>query len=248
LVEYSRRLPADPDLSYWSNGKVRVSDRWDTCAGPRATIEDTLANIAENDSLVMLKRIELEPTFAPFMRRLMDEIMELVGPRMRDDVIIGRGTLLIASPRRITSYHLDADTNFLFQIAGDKVFSVFDQSDRTLLSDQELERFYAGDGNGAIFGESRKPDARTYELRAGLGAHVPSMAPHWAQNCENVSVALSVNFDLRSVARVGQIYKLNHRLRRYGLRPSPPGDSAWVDRLKLASAKSVAATRRLLRR
>jgi hypothetical protein len=74
------------------------------------------------------------------------------------------------------------------------------------------------------------------------------MAPHWAQNCDNVSIALSVNFDLRSIKRLGQIYKLNHRLRGFGLRPTPPGGSVWIDHLKLASAKGAAATRRMLRR
>jgi hypothetical protein len=245
LIEHSR-LVVNPEFTYCSNGKVGVGDRWDASAGPRYSVQDTIANIAHNNSLVMLKRIELQPTFAPLMSSLMARIMDLVGPRMRNDVILGRGTLLIASPHRITSYHIDADTNFLFQIAGDKSISVFDQTDRTLLSDQELERYYAGDGNGAAFKESRQQDALTYDLRAGFGIHIPCMAPHWAQNGANPSVALSVNFDLHSIARLARIYKLNHRLRRYGVKPVPPGGSVWRDRLKLASWKGLAATRGLL--
>ncbi len=245
LVEYSR-LPVNPEFTYCSNGKVGVDDRWEASTGPRYSVQDTIANIAHNNSLVMLKRIELQPTFAPLMRLLMARIMDLVGPKMRNDVILGRGTLLIASPHRITSYHIDADTNFLFQIAGDKLISVFDQTDRTLLSDQELERYYAGDGNGAAFKESRQQDALTYDLKAGFGIHIPCMAPHWAQNGANPSVALSVNFDLHSIVRLARIYKLNHRLRRYGVTPVPPGGSVWRDRLKLASWKGLAATRGLL--
>jgi len=34
--------------------------------------------------------------------------------------------LLIASPRRVTSYHMDSNTNFLFQLHGDKRLTVFD--------------------------------------------------------------------------------------------------------------------------
>ena len=245
LIEHSR-LVVNPEFTYCSNGKVGVGDRWDASAGPRYSVQDTIANIAHNNSLVMLKRIELQPTFAPLMRLLMARIMDLVGPRMRNDVILGRGTLLIASPHRITSYHIDADTNFLFQIAGDKLISVFDQTDRTLLSDQELERYYAGDGNGAAFKESRQQDALTYDLKAGFGIHIPCMAPHWAQNGANPSVALSVNFDLHSIVRLARIYKLNHRLRRYGVKPVPLGGSVWRDRVKLASWKGLAATRGLL--
>jgi hypothetical protein len=207
-----------------------------------------LTGIADDNSLVLLKRIERDDTFGPVLRDLMERLTSLAGAAMRDDVIIGRGTLLIASPGRITSYHIDSDTNFLFQIAGDKTIRVFDQTDRTLLTDVELECYYAGDMNGAAFKPAREHDGKTYDLKPGLGVHIPCMAPHWAQNRDHVSIALSVNFDLRTVERLGRIYKLNHRLRRYGLNPTPPGVSAWRDRVKLASVKGLTATRGLLRR
>jgi hypothetical protein len=248
LVDYSRRLSEDPMFAYWSNGKVGVDDRWDAAAGPRYSLQDSIANIADNNSLVLLKRVEMDTTFGPLIRELMGSVMDLSGPTMRDDVIIGRATILIASPRRITSYHIDSDTNFLFQITGDKLISVFDQTDRSLISDVELERYYAGDINGASFKQSRQHESTTYELKAGLGIHIPCMAPHWAQNGDNPSIALSINFDLRSIERVARIYRLNHRLRRYGFTPTPPGISMWRDRMKLVSAKGLAATNRLLQR
>ncbi len=246
LVKFSRRLPADGGLAYWSNGAAKVDDRWDKSGGPRYSLQDSLANIADNNSLVMLKRIELDPEYASYVRQLMDSVVGLTGPALGRDIIIGRATLLIASPQRLTSYHIDSDTNFLFQLQGNKKFSVFDQTDRTLLTDQELERYYAGDLNGAQFNESRQKDARVYDLSAGAAVHVPCMAPHWAQNADSVSVALSINFDLHSVVRLARIYKLNHRLRNFGLNPTPPGMSWWRDQLKLAAAASLVAMRRML--
>lgn len=248
LVDYARRLPPDPKFGLWSNGKVGVDDGWDASAGPRYSLHDTIANIAENNSFAMLKRVELDAAFGPTMRQLMERLADLVGPSLREDIVLGRGTLLIASPDRITSYHIDSDTNFLFQITGDKLFSVYDQTDRTLLSDPELERYCAGDVNAAQFKESRQNDARTYELKAGLAVHVPSMAPHWAQVRDNVSIALSINFDLRSVGRLARVYKFNHRLRRLGLNPVPPGASAWRDQIKLASLDGLKTARRFLKR
>jgi hypothetical protein len=248
LVEYSGRLPKNPDLAYWSNGKVSVDDRWEANAGPRYSLQETIANIADNNSLVMLKRLELDPTFGPLLHEIMATVTGLSGPAMRDDVIIGRGTLLIASPRRITSYHIDSDTNFLFQITGNKLISVFDQTDRSLISDVELERYYTGDMNGAKFKESRKHEGTTYDLKASLGIHIPCMAPHWAQNADNVSIALSINFDLFSIDRLAHVYKLNSRLRRLGLDPKPPGQSKLRDRVKYASAKGLEVSRRLFPR
>jgi len=69
-------------------------------------------------------------------------------------------------------------------------------------------------------------DANAYDLRAGFGIHVPVNAPHWVQNHDNVSVALSVTYELRSVDRLTELHRINRRLRSLGLSPSPPGTSA----------------------
>ena len=159
LIELSRRRPEHADLAFWSNGRVGVGDHWNGARGPRYSLTDTIANIENNNSLVLLKRVELDPELGPFLRDLMEQIMSLAGPVMRSDVLIGRGTILIASPLRITSFHIDSDVNFLFQLGGDKLFHVFDQTDRTLVTDQELERYYCGDPNGAVFKPDRQIDA-----------------------------------------------------------------------------------------
>jgi hypothetical protein len=248
LLELAARRPAEPEYAYWSNGRVGVAHRWDAKVAPRRSLSETVAHIADNDSLVLLKHVERDAIFGPRIAEICARVIELSGARMREDVLEGRGTLLIASPGRLTSYHLDADVNFLFQIAGDKWLSVFDQQDRTLTSHEELERYYDGDPNGAVFKESRQPEARLYDLRPGCGVHIPSMAPHWAQNRERPSIALSINFDLRSVGRLGRIYHFNCKLRRHGIRPRPPGTSAWRDSLKLAALSGLGAAQRIVKR
>ena len=190
--------------------------------------------------LVVLKHAEQDAlSLGPLMRQLLLQTMELAGDQMRRDVIVGRMTILIASPHRTTTYHIDSETNFLLQVTGDKIFHAFDQTDRSLITDEELERFHGGDLNGAIFKAERQGDAQTYDLRAGFGVHLPSYAPHWAQNRDSVSVALSLNYDLRSVQRVARIYSFNHRLRRLGVKPIPPGASPWRDRAKLTTSMII---------
>jgi hypothetical protein len=245
LLALARRQSERPGLAYCSNGAVEIADRWEKGVGCESPVETTLAGIACNDSLVMLKHVEQDAVLGPMLRQLLARMIGLSGCEMRDDVIVGRATILVASPRRITAYHLDADTNFLFQVHGSKSFSVFDQTDRTMLTDVELENYHAGDANGAVFKTSRQDEALTYALDAGLGVHVPSTAPHWARNGDNVSVALSLNYDLRSVRRRGRIYAMNRRLRRLGIDPSAPGRSAWRDRIKLAAVDMLGAARRM---
>jgi hypothetical protein len=248
LLRLSQRQPQDGSHAYWSNGKVGVDDRWDASRGARHSLPETIANIEANNSLAMLKHVERDSLFGPVIRGIMDTVVSLAGPQMRDDVIMGRGTVLIASPQRVTSYHIDSDVNFLFQIHGDKTFRVYDQNDRTLLTHEELERYYSGDPNGAVFKPHRQDDCHTYDLRAGHGVHVPCMGAHWAQNGATPSVALSINFDLRSITRLGRIYRFNGGLRRQGWAPMPPELSMWRDRLKLAALTCIDKARRIGKR
>src|SRR3569833_2228759 len=187
----------------------------------------------------MFKRLDEDERFGPLIRSIQEELLELTGAWLRDDIVVGRGTLLVASPGRITSYHMDSDINFLFQIKGKKTFNVTEAGERGAVSQQELEHFFLGDPNAAHYDEARQQRSTVYELGAGDGVHVPCLSPHWAQNHDSPSVALSINFDLRSIVSVGRIYRLNGRLRRWWLMPYPPRVSQWRDQLKLAALNAL---------
>ena len=232
LLGLGDRHPPHEPYTYWSNGQVKVDDGWGSRGKPQYSLQETLLNIESNNSLVMFKHLEQDAVFAPFLREIQQRILDLAGPRMRDDVTIGRGTILVASPWRITSYHIDADVNFLFQIAGDKEFRVFDQADRDVLSHRELEQYFLGNLNGAQYHSGKEAGATKYDLQPGRGIHIPLITGHWAQNLTAPSVALSVNFDIRSMAPLKRVYRVNGRLRKLGLNPMPPGVSQWRDKLK----------------
>jgi hypothetical protein len=246
LIDLAGRLEKY-DGCYWSNGAVDVTDRWDKGVDGSQSLRKTLENIEINNSLVILKYVIHDPIAGGFFRDVLAMLMRLVGPEMADDVLVGRATILIASPRRITAYHIDQDLNYLLQIAGDKSFSVFNQNDRMLTTDEELERYFGGDDSAAGFKTDRQTEATVYDLRAGSGVHVPCMAPHWAQNGEQVSIAVSCNFDLASVQRLSLIYKTNGRLRSLGIRPRSPRDETWSNGAKAFGARTAIAMRGLLR-
>jgi hypothetical protein len=84
------------------------------------------------------------------------EAVEHCGADMRHDVILGDATILIASPNHVTPHHFNWDCSFLAQITGNKKLHVFNGTDRTLLTQIELERFCAGDINGAVYQPARK--------------------------------------------------------------------------------------------
>ncbi len=242
LMALARRMTDHRD-TYWSNGKPGLTDRWEKGRDGGLSLLDTMAGIAGNDSMVILKHTEQDPVFAPVLQGFLRTVVELAGDAMRQDVVVGEVLILLSSPNRLTPYHIDAETNYLVQVTGNKTCWVFDHTDRTLVTHQERERYFAGDHNAAAFREGRQGEAQRFELLAGNGVHIPVFAPHWVQNHDNVSVALSVNYELRSIARMGDIHMVNRQLRRLGLQPSAPGQPGWRDGLKLALAGGVTRLR-----
>lgn len=247
LIELSKRLPENGD-NYWSNGGVAVNNNWSAGTVERQSLQDTIINIEHNNSIVILKHTEQDPVFAPVLQNVLASIINLSGDQMRSDVTIGEVLILISSPQRITPYHMDSETNFLLQVTGDKWFHVFDQTDRSLVTEREREDFFAISRNCAVYRADRQNDCNKYDLRAGHGVHVPTCAPHWVQNRDNVSVALSVNYELRSVDRVEKVHRFNRRLRKLGLKPAAPLTSQWRDRIKLAAEDGVASVNSLFKR
>jgi len=54
LVELSRRMPKCADFAYWSNGTEGPGNQWGA-RGKSLSLPDTIAGIAENNSLVLIK-------------------------------------------------------------------------------------------------------------------------------------------------------------------------------------------------
>ncbi len=247
LAELVCREPELCRSAYCSCAPVSVKDPWAHGLPSPETVRAALHEVATNNSLIMLRHIEHSVSVGPVLRELMERVVAAVGPTLRTDIKTSRATVLIASPRRITSYHIDSNTNFLYQVHGDKRLSVFDPSDRTLITPEELEGYYSGNVSAARYKPERQADAQVFDLHAGSAVHIPSHAPHWAQNLDSVSVALSINFDLHSIERAGRIHRLNGRLRRLGIIPQAPGDSAWKDEIKLGMSALNRGVRRWTR-
>jgi hypothetical protein len=234
-----------PDAAYYSTANSNVADGWKNLGNHRPSLDSTLATLRETNSLVLLKHCEKDSESGGVFRRLMAEVVEQAGDALGADLDVGRTTIVISSPGRVTSYHIDAEVNFLLQVRGHKLLHVFDPNDRTILREDELEGFYSGDWDGASYKTERESDATVFELEPGKGVHLPLHAPHWAQNLDDVSVGVSLNFNLRSGARLAKLYKMNNRLRKAGLQPLPPGVSEWRDKVKIAAFVGLERARAL---
>jgi hypothetical protein len=176
-----------------------------------------------------------DPDYLDVQRAFLEEVQELSGRPILSEVTWSSLTVFLASPNVVTPLHVDHGMNCLHQIAGEKDVCFFDPTDRELLPDAEIERFYFGQVTGLRFPEHLQQRGKIFRLTPGVAVHHPSLAAHWVKNGPNVSISVAIGFCLRDIDRRARIYQVNYCLRQVGLRPRPPGRSAIVDSLKAAT-------------
>ena len=226
LVELPRSLPASK--VEWNSGNVPVS--LDPGETPRNGLspEDTIRRIEECSSWLVLKNVERDPEYGELLARCLGAV-ERAAPDLTAGMHGFESFVFVSSPNAVTPYHMDPEENFLLQIRGRKVMRVFE---RSVVSAVELERFHTGAHRNLVYRDEYAPRARAFTLMPGIGVHVPVTAPHWVQNGPEVSVSFSITFRTRASARAAHAHQMNAILRKLGIRPSPVGESAILDRVK----------------
>lgn len=225
----------------WSKGEGKVTFqagditpnlRWDEAPRKRISVVEALRNIENSGSWVLLKGVQEDPGYRAILDSCFSEIVKTADPELRKAVSWMDAYIFIASPHSVTPYHIDHECNFLLQVRGEKDISILDQDDRSVLTDEEIERYYVGDLSAARYNDETQKRGRVYHLSPGVGVHLPVRAPHWVKNGPSPSVSMSIHFFLRSEDMKARVYQMNHYLRQLNISPTPPGRSALRDGLK----------------
>ncbi len=233
LLELAEFLRRDPHNVTFDAGEIRVEQRWNQRPRNPYTLREALVRIECTGAWVILKHTENSPEYRDVMDAVLDDVERLSGRPLRSAMKHPEAQIMITSPRRITPYHFDNECNVLLQIRGEKDLFVFDQADREVLTEAELERFWVGDWNAGEYKARCQEKAHQFRLAPGKAVHIPVNAPHWVRNDANVSVSLSINFEWKDES-LFNVYRANYFLRKAGLHPTPPGRSRVKDRAKHA--------------
>lgn len=219
----------------WQVGDVPVDSKWADVPlrGQQSKVAEAISQLSESGSWVLLYSVQNDPVYAELLDRILQEVGEMTGANLRDEMTWKDAYIFMASPGSVTPYHIDHEATFLFQICGRRTANIWDGNDRAVLTNQEIEEYYIGDLGAANYRTANQERANVYELASGTGVHHPMLAPHCFKNGAEYSIALGVHFCLRAADERARIYQVNHYLRRVGLEPSPPGKSFWKDRLKI---------------
>jgi Cupin-like domain len=232
LVELARTLP--PNIVEYNAGNIPVSlPDWEKTPYTGLSAEETVRRIEECASWIVLKRAEADAQAKELLDQCLDEI-EPVSEPIEPGMCERQAAIFVSSPSSITPYHMDHEINFLLQIRGSKTISVFSASDRGVLSEEQLEEYFSGPAihRNMPFHESYQKRATVFELREGEGIHIPTTDPHWVENGNGVSISMSAGFKTRASLQRASVYKMNARLRKWRLRPTAYGRSAFLDSMK----------------
>ncbi|PYN34915.1 MAG: transcription factor [Candidatus Rokuibacteriota bacterium] len=243
LLELARALPED--RVEYNAGDVPVS--LDPARTPRTglSIDETIRRIEECRSWMVFKNVERDPEYRALLDACLDQVREhseSIGPGMGKR----EGFIFVSSPDSVTPYHMDPEHNFLLQIRGRKQVSLFDGADRAILSERELEKFYARGHRNLVFDDVNQGKAQVFELTPGDGLYFPVSWPHWVKNGPQVSVSFSITFRTASSDRREILYHVNERLGRLGIRLPPVGRSGLADGAKYHAFRTLARARRFL--
>lgn len=234
----TRTLKTRPRDVYYDAGNIRVDQRWDAVPKRPFSAVEAMERIENCGAWFIFRSAQRDPEYRVFLDRGLAEIKELIGPDVDSQIMVEDIIIFVTSPKRVTSYHIDRECNFLLQIRGTKTLHVFDREDREVLSEIEIERFWSVDNNSAVYKPQLQSRAASYRLAPGKGVHIPVNCPHWIENDDNVSVSLSVNFQFKDAMRANA-YRANFLLRKLGLNPTPPGKYAALDSVKSFAVRPV---------
>ena len=190
--------------------------------------------IETNGCWMVLKNIETDPDYKRLLDDCLNEVARLVAGR-EGGMERREGFIFLSAPGSVTPAHFDPEHNFLLQIRGRKSMNVgsFPNSKTEQL---EVERYHAG---GVRNIDWKPVDPVEYQMEPGDGVYVPVHQPHWVMVPDNVSVSLSITFFTRASEDARVLHRINGRMRKLGLSPSPIGRRPAIDRAKVVPGRAV---------
>lgn len=246
LAKLAKRLYPHKQCRFIMPGATQTSefDHQDTDVAGRS-IDEVFERIEEPRSWIALYNVETDPVYQGFLSEVAETVRPLVEREQPGMYQVG-GFIFISAPPSVTPFHIDRENNFWLQVRGHKVMSVFDHTDRDLVSAEARETFIIYGQNTRVKSEDYLGRARHFQVGPGDGVYFPSTSPHmtrcepgWARPGDGVSISIGVVFYTEVTRRHAYVHAFNEFLRHRGLSPREPGESAGLDRVKSLGGRAI---------
>src|ERR1700709_829389 len=140
IAQLASELPRD--LIEYNSGKVAISQDPDAIPSVDLDPVEVVKRIETAGAWMVLKRGENSPQYRALLE---DTLLSVARARGFNSLLDAgfeqlEGFLFVSSPNSTTPFHLDSEDNFFVHIHGEKFFTIFDNTDRTIVDDDEIER------------------------------------------------------------------------------------------------------------
>ncbi len=233
IAQLAAELPRD--LIEYNSGKVAISQDPDAIPSVDLDPVAVVKSIETAGAWMVLKRVENAPEYRRLIEDTLLSVARARGFNSLRDAGFEQleGYLFVSSPNSTTPFHLDSEDNFFVQIHGEKFFTIFDNSDRSIASEAEIEHSMTKHRN-LKYDESLTPRGIEFHMFDGDGCYVPYQWPHWVRTAGSHSISMAITWKTREVRRVNDLHFFNSMLRGLGWPQKPPGAQPAFDAVKLA--------------
>lgn len=240
IVDLVRHLPAD-SIEYNSGDAAIGQDAKET-KFIDLDPEEVVRSIETAGAWMVLKRVEQHPAYRAVIEDCLNALARAHGHADLEEAGFEdiRGFMFVSSPNATTPFHVDAEDNIFVQIHGDKFFTICDNRDGSVVSDDAIEHSLTKHRNVSYSPDFEKKSV-CYSLKDGDGVFVPYLWPHWVRTGSQYSISMAVTWKTKAVMRKNDVFVVNSLLRRFGMPQAAPGRNPALDMVKLALFRSVKA-------
>ncbi len=232
LIELARALPRD--RVEYNAGDLDPGVKPEDIPTLDMPADEVLQRLETCNAWMVLKLVEVMPAYRALLKEALDGVARGLGHQ--DAAAAGfhdiQGFVFVSSANATTPFHFDPEENFFVQIRGPKFFHVFDNGDRSLVPEEELEMSPSKHRNTPYRPEF-EAKAQVFALKPGDGVFVPHLWPHWVRTGDQVSVSMAITWKSPRAERLNSLLRANGLLRGLGLSQPRPGERPVLDAVKV---------------
>jgi hypothetical protein len=214
------------------------------------SLEEFFRRMEEPGSSIALYNIEVIPRYQALLQSVVGSMRGLI-EREQPDIFLVNGFVFFSAPPSVTPFHIDRENNFWLQLHGQKTMDVWDHRDRTIVPADGVEDFIVTQSLRKVrFKEEFMSRALEFNARPGDAIYFPSTSPHmtrsgtdWVAPGNRLSISVGVTFYTSVTRKLARIHQTSRLMRKCGLSPSYPGESAVADAYKAAVGGFIGAAR-----
>ena len=239
----------DRDRLEYNSGRLNPDQKPDETPGVDLPPAEVIRQIETAGAWMVLKHVETVPAYRALIEGcLADAAGAIAGADPRSlGMTDFQGFIFVSSANAVTPFHLDYEQNFFVHICGEKFMHVFDNSDRLLVPESELETF-PGKHRNLPYRESFEEKGEVYRFLPGEGIFLPYTWPHWVRTGSEWTISMAITWKSPDNLRLNKLYFVNALMRKIGLPQPHPGRVRMWDAVKVAAYTALRAGMEPLRR